>query len=67
MSMDGLLELLMGLEKLKAGRGSWVPPAENSEDIEGERGIVGFEYVVNGEWARDMLELGERFLAWKES
>lgn len=46
MSMDGcLLALLLGLEKLNAGRGSCDPPVEYSEDIEGERGIEG---CVNG-------------------
>lgn len=39
-SIEGLvLVLLIGREKLKAGRGRFEPLVEYSEDTEGERGI----------------------------
>jgi hypothetical protein len=66
-STEGRLALLIGREKLKAGRGSWDPPVENSEDKDGERGMEGLVNGVKGEWARERLELGERFLFCRES
>jgi hypothetical protein len=46
-SIEGLLALLSGLEKLNAGRGR--PDTEYSDDNEGERGIEGCAMSENGE------------------
>ncbi len=57
-SMEGrVLCRLIGLEKLNAGRAR-CPFSERSEAAEGERGIV--VVGVNGDWARDKLELGDK-------
>jgi len=66
-SSDGLLALLSGLEKLKAGRESCEPPTEYSEEREGERGN---EWFMNGEAGGhdlEKLEFDESCLAGSES
>jgi hypothetical protein len=57
----------MGLEKLNAGRGSWEPPIEYSDDIEGDRATEWFVQGVKGECALEMLDVGDKFLACNES
>jgi hypothetical protein len=57
MSNEGRLALLIGREKLKAGRGSWDPAVENSDEIEGDRRIEALLKGVYGDCARERLEL----------
>lgn len=55
----GRLAELIGREKLKAGRGSWLL-VERCDDCEGDRGIDALVIGEKGEWDLDMLELGDR-------
>jgi hypothetical protein len=66
-SWTGLLALLMGLEKLNAGRGSWEPPMEYSDEIEGDRATEWFVQGAKGECVLEMLDVGDKFLACNES
>lgn len=58
-----MLARLIGLEKLKAGLGSRVPPTDISELIEGDRGcwlyIVGEIGDVDIPLAEDSFRFGE--------
>lgn len=63
--MEGLPALLMGLEKLKAGRGS--PVVEYSEVKDGERATFVFVNGENGECDLERLELGDKLLTCNES
>lgn len=67
MSNDGLLALLSGLEKLKAGRGSCEPPTEYSDERERERGNEWFMNGEAGEYDLEKLEFDESCLAGRES
>lgn len=66
-SWIGLLALLIGLEKLKAGRGSWEPLMEYSDEMEGDRATAWPVQGVKGECALEMLDVGDKFLACNES
>ena len=67
MSNDGLLALLSGLEKLKAGRGSCEPPTEYSDERERDRGNEWFMNGEAGEYDLEKLEFDESCLAGRES